>query len=139
MAYTEEASKFNAQKEKLHSICDEHDLVFDLNVQQYPIVLTVSKATKKQEQQKLFDTGKNDETEPKIDPNAKIVWIFKDATLSMKVEGGTFTIGKALRTKIENIFLKIVNFWQQYYFRNTLEEDMLKDDEYPEEPDDSEE
>jgi hypothetical protein len=44
-----------------------------------------------------------------------------------------------LRTKIENIFLKIVNFWQQYYFRNTLEEDMLKDDEYPEEPDDSEE
>ena len=120
-------------------MADEHDLVFDLNVQQYPIVLTVSKATKKQEQQKLFDTGKNDETEPKIDPNAKIVWIFKDATLSMKVEGGTFTIGKALRTKIENIFLKIVNFWQQYYFRNTLEEDMLKDDEYPEEPDDSEE
>lgn len=138
MAYTEEGSKFNAQKEKLQSLCDEHDLVFNLNVEQYPIVLTISKATKKVEQPKLIDTENHDEAEPKIDPNAKIVWIFKDAALFMKVEGGTFTIGKALRTKIENIFLKIINFWTQYYFRSTLEEDMLKEDEYPEEPDDSE-
>ncbi len=131
MAYTEEASKFNAQKEKLHSLCDEHDMVFDLNVEQYPIMLTVSKATKKVEQLKLMDTEDHDDTEPKIDPNAKIVWVFKNAALSMKVEGGTFTIGKELRTKIENIFLKAINFWHQHYFRQTQEAKMLKKGKYP--------
>ena len=134
MAYTEEASKFNAQKEKLHSLCDEHDMVFDMDVDQYPIMLTISKATKKIEQPKLIDTEDHDDTEPKIDPNAKIVWVFKDTVLSMKVEGGTFTIGKELRTKIENIFLKICNFWHQHYFRQTQESNMLKKGKYPKIP-----
>ena len=33
MAYTEEASKFDAQKNKLKSLCEEHDLVYSLNVE----------------------------------------------------------------------------------------------------------
>ena len=52
----------------------------------------------------------------------------------MKVEGGTFTIGKELRMKIENIFLKLVNYWNQYYFRDTQEKNMLKKGKYPEIP-----
>ena len=137
MAYTEEASKFDAQKNKLKSLCEEHDLVYSLNVKQYPIVLTISKATKQYQQQSL-PLEEKAEAKPDIDPNAKIVWIFKETTLSMKVEGGTFTIDKALRAKIEGIFLKIVNFWQQYFFRDVLETNMLKKGKFPEEPEGSE-
>lgn len=133
MAYTEEASKFDAQKNKLKSLCDEHDLIYSLNVMQYPITLTISKATKRYEQPGMFPEAQT-EAESAIDPNAKIVWTFKDAALSMKVSGGTFTIGKELRTKIENIFLKLVNFWNQFFFRDALEKNMLKEDAYPEIP-----
>jgi len=137
MAYTEEASKFDAQKNKLKSLCEEHDLVYSLNVKQYPIVLTISKATKQYQQQTL-PLEEKAEVKPDIDPNAKIVWIFKATALAMKVEGGTFTIDKALRAKIEGIFLKIVNFWQQYFFRDALEKNMLKKGKFPEEPEGSE-
>lgn len=138
MAYTEEASKFGAQKNKLRSLCEEHDLVYSLNVKQYPIVLTISKATKQYQQQSL-PLEEKAEVKPDIEPNAKIVWVFKDAALSMTVEGGKFTIGKELRTKIENIFLKIVSFWTQYYFRDTYEAGLVEEDDFPEEPEDSEE
>ena len=132
MGFTEEQSKFDAQKNKLQGICEEHDLVYSLNVEQYPIVLTISKATKQYEQQSLIPEEKPEK--PAIDPDAKIVWIFKETKLFMKVEGGTFTIGKELRMKIENIFLKLVNYWNQYYFRDTQEKNMLKKGKYPEIP-----
>ena len=137
MAYTEEVSKFDAQKNKLKSLCEEHDLGFRLYVKQYPIMLVISKNTKQYQQQSL-PLEEKAEAKPDIDPNAKIVWIFKETTLSMKVEGGTFTIDKALRAKIEGIFLKIVNFWQQYFFRDVLETNMLKKGKFPEEPEGSE-
>lgn len=133
MALNAEAIKFDAQKKKLQSLCEEHDLVYSLKVKDYPIVLTVSKATKRFEQPGMFPVVST-ESEPVIDPSAKIVWTLKDASLSMKVEGGTFTISKELRTKIENIFLKLVNFWHQYYFRDTQENGMLRKGMYPEVP-----
>ncbi len=52
----------------------------------------------------------------------------------MKVEGGTFTIGKELRTKIENILLKMVNYWQQFFFRSVIEKKGLKKNAFPEMP-----
>jgi len=136
MGFTEEQSKFDAQKNKLQGICEEHDLVYSLNVEQYPIVLTISKATKQYEQQSLIPEETPEK--PDIDQDAKIIWIFKETKLFMKVEGGTFTIGKELRMKIENIFLKLVNYWNQYYFRDTQEKNMLKKGKYPEIPEDDE-
>lgn len=131
-----ELVKLDAQKKKLQGLCDEHDLVYKLDIKQYPIVLTISKATKQYEQQQLIPDEK---AEPACDPDAKIVWTFKESTVSMKVEGGTFTIGKELRTKIENIFLKIVSFWLQYFFRKTLEDNLLKKNKFPDVPDVEEE
>lgn len=131
-----EAIMYDGQKKKLEGLCEEHDLVYTLEKDTYPIVLTVSMAKKQYEQGKLIDDG--EKSEPTCDPNAKVVWIFRDGKLAMKVEGGTFTIDKALRAKIEGIFLKIVNFWQQYFFRDALEKNMLKKGKFPEEPESSE-
>ena len=127
-----EAIMYDGQKKKLEGLCEEHDLVYTLEKDTYPIVLTVSMAKKQYEQGKLIDDG--EKSEPTCDPNAKVVWIFRDGKLAMKVEGGTFTIGKELRTKIENIMLKMVNYWQQFFFRSVIEKKGLKKNAFPEMP-----
>ena len=127
-----EAIMYDGQKKKLEGLCEEHDLVYTLEKDTYPIVLTVSMAKKQYEQGKLIDDG--EKSEPTCDPNAKVVWIFRDGKLAMKVEGGTFTIGKELRTKIENILLKMVNYWQQFFFRSVIEKKGLNKNAFPEMP-----
>ena len=61
-----------------------------------------------------------------------MTWIFEDGSLDTKVTGGTFTISKELRTKIENILLKMIRFWQEYFFRFAMEHDALKQGMIPE-------
>ncbi|MBR1589470.1 MAG: hypothetical protein IJ657_00100 [Acidaminococcaceae bacterium] len=124
-----EVVKFDAQKKKLQGLCDEHGFVFVFDKEHYPIVLTIGVAQKQFEQGKLIDDGTPDE--PICDPNAKVVWVFRDGNLSMTVKGGTFTIGKELRSKIENILLKMINFWQQYFFRSVIENKSLKKNGFP--------
>lgn len=38
----------------------------------------------------------------------------------------TFSIDKVLRTKIENILLKMISFWQQFFFRDLMENGKLR-------------
>lgn len=49
--------------------------------------------------------------------------ILIDCGVSFK---GTFSIDKVLRTKIENILLKMISFWQQYFFRDLMENGKLR-------------
>ena len=80
-----------------------------------------------------------------------MTWIFKDGSLETKVTGGTFTIAKTLRTKIESVLTKMLTYWMQYFFRDVMEKRSLKDgmmpvinedeveddDAYEEDPEDS--
>ena len=109
-----EITKYEAQKKKLDGLCEEHDLVYRLRKNQYPITLTIRPIQGTAEQISLLEKA---EGEDYISPNASMKWIFEDGELTSKVEGGTFTISKVLRTKIENIFLKMISFWQQYFFQ----------------------
>lgn len=109
-----EITKYEAQKKKLDGLCEEHDLVYRLRKNQYPITLTIRPIQGTAEQLSLLEKA---EGEDYISPNASMKWIFEDGELTSKVEGGTFTISKVLRTKIENIFLKMISFWQQYFFQ----------------------
>ena len=127
-----EVIMYDAQIKKLQGLCDEHELAYKLEKNTYPIRLTISPVQKQYEQGEMFPDTKKDEAV--IDPKAKMILIFKDGTIVTKVEDGTFTIGKALRTKIENIFLKIVAFWQQFFFRNIIENKSLKKNFFPEMP-----
>ena len=40
--------------------------------------------------------------------------------------GGTFTISKNLRGKIENVLVKMIAYWQQYFFRDVMEKNALR-------------
>lgn len=109
-----EITKYEAQKKKLDGLCEEHDLVYRLRKNQYPITLTIRPIQGATEQLSLLEKA---DGEDYISPSASMKWIFADGELTTKVEGGTFTIPKVLRTKIENIFLKMISFWQQYFFQ----------------------
>lgn len=52
-------------------------------------------------------------------------WYFENSELKTKVKG-TFSIDKVLRTKIENILLKMISFWQQFFFRDLMENGKLR-------------
>ena len=72
-----------------------------------------------------FHAGEAVEEAGYISPEAEMMWIFKDGALETRVTGGTFTISKTLRTKIESILMKMITYWQQYFFKDVLEKHSL--------------
>ena len=71
-----EVTMYDAQVKKLQGLCDEHDLVFKLEKEQYPIQLTISQVQKQYEQGTLMPDMKKEED--KSDPDSKMVMVFKD-------------------------------------------------------------
>lgn len=128
-----EVIMYDAQVKKLQGICDEHDLVFKLEKEQYPIQLTISQVQKQYEQGTLMPDMKKDEE--KSDPDSKMVMVFKDGHICTRFEDGTFVITDVLQTKIKNIFVKIVAYWQQFFFRNVIVNNALKKNFMPVMPD----
>lgn len=118
-----EITKYEAQKKKLVGLCEEHDFTYRVRKDGYPITLTIRPTQGVGEQLSMLEStdGAN-----YISPDASMTWIFADGELTSKVSGGTFTISKTLRTKIENIFLKMISFWQQFFFRDVLERGSLR-------------
>ena len=135
-----EISKYEAQKKKLDGLCEEHDLTFRFRKDEYPITLTIRPIQGAGVQLSMLDET---EGEDYISPDASMTWIFADGELTSKVSGGIFTISKTLRTKIENILLKMIAFWQQYFFRDVVVNKSLKKGTMPvideDEADDSDE
>lgn len=117
-----EITKYEAQKKKLDGLCEEHDLTYRVRKDCYPITLTIRPIQGSAEQLSMLAEADGQDY---ISPGASMTWNFADGELSAKVEGGTFTIQKTLRTKIENIFLKLISFWQQYFFRYLIENSVI--------------
>lgn len=138
-----EISKYEAQKKKLDGLCEEHDLTYRFRHDVYPITLTIRPLQGVEEQLSMLEEA---ETKDYISPDASMVIYRKDGELAMKING-TFTISEALRSKLKNIYIKLSDFWLQYFFRDLIEreafrsmpvidEDEAKDDEEdPEDPD----
>lgn len=118
-----EISKYEAQKKKLQGLCDEHDLIFRFTKDVYPISLTIRPVQGIEAQISMLESV---EEVGFRSPESAMTWIFKDGVLTTKVTGGTFTISKELRSKIENILTKMISYWQQYFFRDVLERELLR-------------
>ena len=118
-----EISMYEAQKKKLQGLCDEHDLVFRFIKDRYPITLTIKPEQGMDAQLSMLE---NVEEVGYRSPDAAMMWIFSDGVLEMKVTGGTFTISKTLRGKIENVLVKMIAYWQQYFFRDVMEKNALR-------------
>lgn len=118
-----EISMYEAQKKKLQGLCDKHDLVFRFIKDRYPITLTIKPVQGMDAQLSMLE---NVEEVGYRSPDAAMMWIFSDGVLEMKVTGGTFTISKTLRGKIENVLVKMIAYWQQYFFRDVMEKNALR-------------
>lgn len=147
-----EITLYEAQVKKMQGICDEHNLTYRFLKDRYPIIFIIRPIQGMDAQLSMLESV---EDEGYISPEAEMMWIFKDGNLETRVTGGTFTIAKTLRTKIESILMKMITYWQQYFFKDVLEkhslaagmmpvisEDEAEDDDScdddPEEPDGSE-
>lgn len=118
-----EITLYEAQKKKLQGLCDEHELSFRFRKDSYPITLTISPLQGMDAQMSMLE---NVEEVGYRSPDSTMTWIFEDGNLTTKVSGGTFTISKVLRTKIESVLLKMISYWQQYFFRDVIERDALR-------------
>ena len=118
-----EITLYEAQKKKLQGLCEEHDLTFRFRKDSYPITLSISPLQGMDAQMSMLEDV---ETVGYRSPDASMTWIFEDGNLTTKVSGGTFTISKVLRTKIESVLLKMISYWQQYFFRDVIEKDALR-------------
>lgn len=118
-----EISKYEEQKKKMDGLCEEHDLVYRFRKDEYPITLTLRPIQGTGVQLSMLEET---DGENYISPGASLKLIFASGELTSTVSGGTFTISKTLRTKIENIFLKMIAFWQQYFFRDVIQNGSLR-------------
>lgn len=116
-----EIDKYEAQMKKLDGLCEEHDLSYRFNHNQYPITLTIRPLTGMDEQLSMLEQA---DSRDYISADASMVIYRKDGDLATKING-TFTIGEALRSKFKNIYLKLADFWLQYYQRDTLERNVV--------------
>lgn len=123
-----EISMYEAQKKKMEGLCEEHDLTYRFQKDTYPPTFTISPIQGMDAQLSMLE---NVEEAGYISPEAKMTWIFKDGSLETKVTGGTFTIAKTLRTKIESVLTKMLTYWMQYFFRDVMEKRSLKDGMMP--------
>ena len=123
-----EISLYEAQVKKMQGLCDEHDLVYRFKKDSYPITFTIKPAQDMESQMSMLE---NVEEVGYRSPDASMTWIFEDGNLTTKVQGGTFTIGKTLRTKIEVILVKMINYWQQFFFRDIIEKCVLAAKDMP--------
>lgn len=122
-----EISKYDAQKKKLDGLCEEHDLTFRLRHDRYPITLTIKPLTGMDQQMDMLADAENKDY---ISQDASMVIYRKDGELATKITG-TFTISEALRNKFKNIYLKISDYWLQYFFRDIMEKNLLSKSKIP--------
>ena len=118
-----EISMYEAQKKKMEGLCDEHGLVYRFKKDSYPITFTIRPMQGIEAQISMLESA---DEGGYIRPDASMQWIFQDGVLETKVTGGTFTISKTLRTKIETILVKMITYWQQYFFRDVMEKNALR-------------
>lgn len=122
-----EISKYDAQKKKLDGLCEEHDLTFRLRHDRYPITLTIKPLTGMDQQMDMLADA---ESKDYISQDASMVIYRKDGELATKITG-TFTISEALRNKFKNIYIKISDYWLQYFFRDIMDKDLIAKSKIP--------
>lgn len=131
-----EITKFGVYKKKLQGVCDENDLVFSFNKDNYPITMTIKPTSGMDGQMSMLE---DDHTY--INPDATLVFAYGEDGLTWQTSE-TFTISETLFNKLKNYFKNMRDCWQRYFFRDLMEHSNIPKDKLPQEqfddPDDNE-
>lgn len=135
-----EIDKYKDQKQKLDNLCEGHSLTARFNHENYPIQHSIRPMQGVYAQMSMLENA--EDGKGYISQNACMTFYKKDAEITKQITG-TFTISETLETKFKNIFKKLCDFWEQYFFRSVMETGALKKGTMPvideDEADDSEE
>lgn len=123
-----EKFKLDGQIERLQGVCDENKLVWQFRRDTYPISMTIRPCNGVGEQ---MDMLANADENGYTSPNAFIRFSYEDGDIEYKTSE-TFSISDALFTKIKLIFKKMHLYYQQYFFRYVIENDLLSSVSFPE-------
>lgn len=115
-----EIDKYGVLKEKLKNLCDEHDLIYEINNTGYPFRMTIKPAGGMDAQQTMMEGMENPGDTGYISPDASLVFVYKDGELSYKISE-TWTISASLFNKLKNLFMKLRDMWQAHFFRDIHE------------------
>ena len=99
------------QKKKLEGLCEEHNLVYTFRKDVYPPTLTIKATDSIDGQMPMFE---NAEEEIYRSPDAQMVFTCIADEIDIKCSG-TFAITKSLQGKLVNIFIKMRNFWFEFF------------------------
>ena len=108
--------KFNAQKEKLDNLMEEHSLLAKFNTTSYPISLYVTQNQSLDAQMALYST----ETDSVSSKDARLVLTFPVGEISVRIYG-RLVMADALLNKIKNCGKKMRDLWQQAEFAARME------------------
>lgn len=113
-----ERDKFEAQKQKLDNLCDEHKLTASLQLETYPVKMTLRPLQGMYEQISMLESAESGED--RISQDAYMTFYSKEGDYGTK-SFGTFTMSDDLRSKFMRIFKKLDVFWKHYFFRECIE------------------
>lgn len=114
-----EISKYGVYKEKLEGLCDKHDLSCSICNKGCPFTLTIKPQSGMDAQQTMME-GMGDSGTGYINPDASLVFVYKDGELSYKISEA-FSINESLFNKIKNLFKNLYSMWMQYFYRDIYE------------------
>ncbi len=94
----------------MEKLCEEQNLIYSFEKDNYPITFTISPAPKNKNQMSMLPDDERDSS-----PAASMTWTFVNGDFEIETHNGSFAINKTLRTKIESILTKMISCWQQYF------------------------
>ena len=115
-----EIDKYGVLKEKLQGICDENDLTYSIHNQGYPFRMTIKPISGVDAQQTMLEGMDESGGTGYISPDASLVFVYRDGELSYKISE-TWTISASLFNKLKNLFMKLRDMWQAYFYRDIHE------------------
>lgn len=118
-----EQARYSAQKKKLEGLCDAHKLTFRLEHDDYPIRLIIRPLQGMYDQLSMLEAA--EDGEGRISADASLTFVKKDGDISIR-SFGAFAISEALQTKLKNVFKKICENWEGYFFRSIMETRAVK-------------
>lgn len=111
------SSLYEAQVKKLNGICDEHELVFRLYKDTYPITLKIQPNNTFDAQLSMLEAADEDGM---TSMDASITFFYDDDGIRFRYSGTRLFITDTLQSKIKNIFKKICEFWLKHFFWDVI-------------------
>lgn len=117
---TNEIGKYAELKEKLAKACEEYGYTYSIQNKGYPFLLIIKPMGGMDAQQMMMEGLDAPGDTGYINPDASLVFAYRDGDLSYKISE-TFTISEKRLNKLKGLFQKLHAMWMQYFYRDVYE------------------